>query len=137
MRPLALLAVVFIAGCGAGDPHGRRPVAGTVTFGGAPLDKGTVQFLPTDPANGFRASALIQDGRFQIPREQGLPPGSYKVAVTSPAPGKGPAIEPTDAPGMKMPPLGTERIPAGYNTATKLTATVTADGPNEFEFTIP
>jgi hypothetical protein len=134
---VVLIAVLFVAGCGRKDPYDRQPLTGTVTFQGQPLDKGTIQFLPQDPARAFSAGALIQDGRFQVSREQGLPPGTYRVAITSPAPSKGPAVEPAGAPGLKMPPLGTERIPAAFNTATTLTAEVTADGNNAFEFVIP
>src|SRR5688572_27305752 len=121
MRKVLVLLCAFVVGCGANDRHGRRSLAGKVTFRGEPLDQGTIQFLPSDPANGFTAGALISDGKFQVPREQGLPPGVYRVVLASPAPSGGAPIKPAGAPGMSFPPLGKERIPAAYNTATKLT----------------
>src|SRR3954471_10783533 len=40
-------AVMALGGCG-GDPLGRHAISGTVTFNGAPLEKGNVSFTPTE-----------------------------------------------------------------------------------------
>jgi hypothetical protein len=129
-------AAVAAAGCGAAqDPHGRQPVSGTVTFQGTPLDAGTIEFLPPDPGKGLSARTLIRAGKYQVPREQGLPPGTYRVLITSPVGDE--KAEPVGPPGMKMPPLGSERIPARYNTQSKETVEVRAGEENTFDFTIP
>jgi hypothetical protein len=134
MVGLAVLLVVA-AGCGGPkDPHGRLPLSGTVTFQEQPLDAGTIEFLPLDPNNRFSARTMIAAGKFQVPREQGLPPGTYRVLITSPTQNE--SAEPVGPPGFKMPPLATERIPAQYNKDSKKTVEVKADVENSFDFDI-
>jgi len=136
----SLLTIAFtllLCGCGPGrDPHGRQAISGSVTFQGKPLAPGTIQFLPAN-ANESGAGALIREGRYQIPREQGLSPGTYSVAITSPEENTtDPPISPPGHPGVKMPPPGKERIPARFNRDTKLSITVTDSGPNTFDFNL-
>lgn len=124
------LLLAAVLGCG-GDPHGRLPLEGAVKFKGQPLEKGTIEFLATDAGNPLSARTLISDGKYSIAREQGLPPGVYKVLISSPEAGKGEPIGP-----LKMPPPGVERIPVKYNRDSKETVTVSSSSPNRFEFVI-
>jgi hypothetical protein len=134
-KTLVWLALLVALGCGeAKDPHGRLPLSGTVTFQGKPLDAGTIEFLPPNPGQGLSARALIRDGKYRVPREQGVPPGTYRVLITSPAPADGAA--PEGPPGVKLPPPGRERIPPEYNRDSRQTAEVKEGGPNTFDFTI-
>jgi hypothetical protein len=73
-------------------------------------------------------------GQYEIPREQGLVPGKYRVRITAGTPT--PPIAPGELPG---PSGGTskERIPAKYNVRSDIEATVTAAGPNTFNYEIP
>jgi len=129
------LVLVVCLGCGAGkDPHGREPLDGTVTFQGKPLNTGTIEFLPPEPGKGAGTRALIQDGKYQIPAEQGLTPGTYRVLISSAESNS--SAEPVGPPGMKMPPLGKERIPAKYNRDSRETVEVKAASPNTFNFAI-
>lgn len=107
------------------------PLEGSVRFKGQPLEKGTIDFLPTEAGNALSARTLIDGGKFSVVREQGLPPGVYKVLISSPEAGKGPPLG-----ELKMPPPGVERIPAKYNRDSKETVTVSASSPNRFEFII-
>jgi len=134
---IASLVLVLSAafGCGGKDPHGRQALSGTVTFQGQPLDQGIIEFLPSDPGSGFRARAMIRDGKYELPREQGLPAGTYRVLITSAEPDENEA--PAGPPGLEMPPLGRERIPAEYNRDSRTTIEVQADGNNKFDFTVP
>jgi hypothetical protein len=135
-RQLVWLVCVFVlAGCGEGkDPHGRLPLRGSVTFRGQPLDAGTIEFLPTTPGQSFSARSLIRAGQYKIPREQGLPPGSYRVLISSPVADE--KAEPVGPPGMKLPPLGRDRIPPRYNRDSRETVEVQAGGDTRFDFTI-
>jgi len=130
---LLTFLLAALSGCGKTDPYGRLSLSGTVTFRGQPLDKGVIDFLPPDP-QGNGARAMIQDGKYRIPREQGLPPGTYRVLIASPEANT--TDPPAGPPGMKMPPLGKERIPARYNRDSQETVEVRLDADNRFDFTI-
>jgi hypothetical protein len=135
LRKVVLLATLAaVAGCAGKDPYGREGLAGVVTFRGRPLEAGIVEFLPPDPNQGISARALIHDGKFAIPQVQGVPPGTYRVLITSPEPNT--KDEPVGPPGMKMPPLGQERIPAKFNRDSQLTVEVRANDANTFDFKI-
>lgn len=124
--PLVFLCATLAAGCGQTGP--RRPVSGTVTFEGTPVKIGRIQFFD---ANGAAGGALIRDGAFHVPAEQGLLPGTYRVwiSVTAPAPE-------LQEPGTSSPPTR-ELVPEQYNAKTTLAVDVTAQGPNRFSFEIP
>ena len=66
------------------DDLPREPVAGKVTMDGQPLLEGVIQFYPKEnaTASSVGANAEIKDGAFSIAREDGLVPGSYKVAIS-------------------------------------------------------
>ncbi len=74
---LAALAAGLLAGCGSPEPRGE--VAGKVTFKGAAVTEGTVNFKRP----GHAAEAKIgPDGRYTITERGGLPAGDYVVTVT-------------------------------------------------------
>lgn len=132
---LASVVLVVTLGCGGrNDPHGRLAVAGTVALRGTLVEVGTIEFLPTGPGMTLSTRTLIRNGKFQVASEQGIPPGTYRVLITSPEANDTEA--PVGPPGHKMPPLGKERIPAAYNRDSKLTVEVTAEGDNTFHFAL-
>jgi hypothetical protein len=129
----SLLACVLVAGGGCGKGTDRLKVSGTVTYKGRPLDQGRIEFEPTFTGpTAFASGAPIADGAFTIPAGGGLAPGTYRVRIYSSdrVSPKGPVL-----PGSEGPPPK-ERLAAKYNTETKLTAEVTAAGPNTFAFTV-
>jgi hypothetical protein len=134
--PFTLLFVVVGAGCG-GNTEGRQPVSGTITLKGVPLDEGLIEFVPQEGEKvGTRGGAAIKNGKYSIPRDQGLLPGTYRVVISAadkPLPDQGAGVPP--GPTRSAP--GKNRIPAEYNRATKQVVTVTRGGPNRFNFTIP
>jgi hypothetical protein len=137
MRRIGARVVVLIsslglvAGCG-GDPLGRQAVSGTIEFKGQPLDQGRIHFAPTEKGP-TESGATIENGRYEIPRDSGLVPGTYKVTVWS-YDQKGPKVQADDMPGDPGNTQFKERIPAKFNTKTTLTAEVKKDGPNVFDF---
>ena len=111
------VALCFTAGCGQGNPLGRRAVYGAVTYQGKPVDYGAIQFHPEDPMHGVATGAQISDGKYRIKESDGLPPGSYQVMISSPDRSK---VEKVEAlPGDERS-LAVERIPAKYNLKTTL-----------------
>ncbi len=128
-----LVAVALLAGCESkNDPYGRRPVSGTITFQGELLESGVIDFLPTGDGHGAGARAMIQVGKYAVPREQGLLPGQYRVVIVSPE--ENTTDPPVGPPGMQLPPPGIERIPAEYNIKSHVIVEVTAREDNQFDF---
>src|SRR5256885_12554328 len=75
LASLSLVGLGFLAGC-SGNPLGRQAISGSVKVDGVPLEKGTISFQPLE--NGQTSSgAVIAGGNYSIPRDKGLPPGSY------------------------------------------------------------
>ena len=70
------------AGCSGDSPTDnlpRQPIAGLVLVDGRPLRKGSILFFPAHhPVWGATVSggSMINDGRFSIPWDKGLVPGT-------------------------------------------------------------
>jgi hypothetical protein len=132
---LAATFLVVAAGCAGKDPFGRLPVSGTVTFNGAPLESGSVQFVAGDPGPGpgVRAAAAVVNGRYSIPQEQGLRPGEYRVVISSGDPARMIAA----GKGRYRDTVAEERVPPQYNIQTTLRAEVRDGAANTFNYEIP
>jgi hypothetical protein len=129
---VALLVAGHLVACsGCGAEGKRRALGGSVTFQGQPLDQGSITFLTTVDPPGPVCGALIRAGRYEIPASQGLEPGTYRVAISSPVPGgtRSPAEVAAGASARAR-----ERIPPKYNSPSTLTVEITAGGTNRFDF---
>jgi hypothetical protein len=138
-RGLALMLGLIMLppmGCSAPveDNLPREAISGTVMLDGQPLPKGTIQFRPASQ-EATAAGGMIDDGRFAIPRSEGLVPGKYKVQIDSRedagAPLAGGELPGAPVVSKKKP---AALIPARFNTMTELTAEVRSGGPNDFTF---
>ena len=83
-------AMVVVVGCGDdGSGLGRRyKVTGKVTYKGAPVPHGTVNFIPTKPPppEGRAATGEIKDGNYSLSttgNNDGALPGDYNVAIVA------------------------------------------------------
>lgn len=125
---LAVCCVAFV-GCQKSD--GLTAVKGTVTFDGAPVEKGTINFAPKG-GPGTATGAPIVDGKY----EARVSPG--KMAVTIYAQKVVPIENPTQEQIERGITETTEDIiPAKYNRASTLEADI-AEGqkdPVDFELT--
>ena len=124
------LSLVVLVGCGAGL-GGRQPVSGTVTFQGAPLARGTIEFSPLEKSEATVEGGEIRDGKYSLPAQKGLMPGKYRVRISAAEGQQAPAAD--EAPGAPKP-AAKELIPPQYNVNTQLNAEVTKKGPNNFPF---
>lgn len=130
--PVWILAL-GLSGCGgSSDNLPREPVSGSVSFGGQPLAKGSIVFAPTSDKIPTTVTAGIVDGRYSVPRYEGLVPGSYKIAISS-------LNEVANAKSVrglpgKIAPPAKNIIPSQYNTASTLTKEVKAGETNTFDF---
>lgn len=129
---LLTLVSLILVGCNASNQ--KQAVSGTITFQGKPLDQGLIQFAPSSPEIPTASGANIQNGKYQIPQDKGLLPGTYDVRIS--APEKGTVAKEAAMPGESGPPAK-ERIPTKYNANTTLKFEVKAGQPNTFDVTIP
>ena len=122
---LLLLAALPVAGCTRGN--GRQTVSGTVALDGKPLDSGSINFRPVGGTAGNGSGGTIKDGEFKIAAAKGLSAGKYSVTVR--------AVRPTGR-TIHDPQMGNvpQLAPVRFREGAALEATVSAGGPNQFEF---
>jgi len=129
---VAFASLVGAAGCGEGNPLGRRPIFGKVTYKTQPVDYGSIQFMPVDLQHGVNSGAMIGDGKYRLTEAQGLPPGDYKVMISAPDRSQETKVE--ELPGDARS-FAAERIPKKYNLNTTLQITVSKGrGSQEVNF---
>lgn len=134
----ASLLLFLNAGCGGSEGPQRIAVAGTVTLDGTPMSFGLIRFNPKDDISGPGAMAQIVGGEFMFNTENGPVVGNHRIE-----------IEATDFQSFEiddetafalqmqttgMSPLANNPVPAIYNTASTLTATVTESDDQKFPF---
>jgi hypothetical protein len=123
-----------MAAVGCQKSSDRLPVTGTVTLDGTPLSEGSIRFSSTS-GSLVASGAMIRDGQYEIAAEKGLPPGTYRLEITSPDNNAKPIVYragPGDPGTLTQP----ERIPTEYNIESNKSVEVTADGDNHFAFDI-
>jgi hypothetical protein len=130
----SVIGIVLMSGCGPRSD--RLEVTGNVKLDGAPLDQGSIRFTSTGTEKLSASGATIANGEFHLPQEKGLPPGAYLVDISSPDTSAPLAVQKSPPGEPALPPTARERIPAEYNSDSKHTIDVTADGDNHFEFDI-
>lgn len=145
------LGLAGIQGCsggggGGGDPNGKV-VTGTVTYNGSPVEGANVTFMS---ANASAFGLTDAAGKYQLTTATGekVSLGDYQVSIVkkesaagADAGGDEPFNEETYVPpdpDAPPPPEPKDLLPARYADATtsELSATVTADGENNFDFTL-
>jgi hypothetical protein len=130
-------ALVVAIGCsGSSDNLPREAVSGTVTLDGQPLASGSISFNP--PANAGEGmtggGSQIQNGKFSIPRDMGLVPGNYNVAIY--ASNKAEQTRPAQVGAGNPKNRAKDLIPAKYNTNTELKYEIKKGGGNDLTFTL-
>ncbi|MEM9703352.1 MAG: hypothetical protein AAF907_13000 [Planctomycetota bacterium] len=86
---LIAAAVPLLAGCGSDDL--LRP-EGTASIAGAPVDAGSLVFVPAGGHSSPTGSCAIEAGEFVMGPETGIKPGEFRVTLRMPVgPRKGPA----------------------------------------------
>src|SRR5262245_24029145 len=76
MRIALLLLLSLCIGC---NSDSLATLAGSVTFNGTPLKKGTLTLEPLSPG-GTTAGTTIVDGQFKV---ASLKPGKYRVNISA------------------------------------------------------
>jgi len=131
-----LVAWWGISVLGCGNPDGRYPVSGDVTLHGQPLASGAIVFESTD--GGSRGGTTIEGGKFSLPADQGLMPGSYVVRVSAvQSQSAAPADAPPGPEAAAIERTNKDVVPDDFNSKSKLTHEVGPDKPTELNIAIP
>jgi hypothetical protein len=133
---LGMAASALVTGCGGTeDGLPRQRVGGTVKWKGESLKQGRIQFQPVG-TGGTAGGAGIVDGRYAIPQAEGLVPGKYQVLIYGATDAAQPSPAQPALPGDTPPPTKAVKdpIPVKYNAKSQLTAEVTKDGSNQFDY---
>lgn len=137
---VGLIVTTLIVGCGGNSEELlRSPVSGKVTLDGQPLPEGVIRFVPVAPTKGPKVSVTIQQGEFVSDDEHGPVVGEHRVEIQSTDDGgyafdDEQALERLQQSGTLQ--IDVVRIPPVYNKNSTLSASVSADEPNEFVFNL-
>jgi hypothetical protein len=128
---LALLSLFVLAGCGAeAAGPARAAVSGTVTFGGEPVEDGTITFIPTGSTQGPSAAEKIVGGKYEFKASQGVVVGRNRVEIRGlRKTGKQVETGPPAPPGTKVD-VVESYIPKQFNEQSELVKEIAA-GKNE------
>ena len=128
---------VSVFGCGGSevDERGQRvSVTGEVKLDGQPLSNARIVFISDAGAGAVKASALIENGTYSIDGAHGPLPGNAKVEI-HPELMELASLEAAKG-GDRYKRVDTRsiNIPARYNSRSELTAQLSEDGDNAFNF---
>jgi hypothetical protein len=130
---LVVSAICLLALIGCSRSSGRQGIEGVVTLDGKPLETGSITFVPQPGTKGPTAGGTISQGRFAVSPAGGTFAGTFRVEITAARktgrkvadPRLGEMIDETE-----------QAIPVEYNRDSHLTAEVTEQGSNRFEFAL-
>ena len=125
MLPLSFCALLAL-GCGPSGPK-TYTASGAVTFDGQPVESGEIIFRAAD---GAAASweGKIEGGKYSLQ----VTAGAKRVEITARRQTASPAAADSGEPAIQF----ESYIPEQYNEKSTLTAEVSADGDNVFDFNL-
>ncbi len=136
---IVIAATLSLQGCGGRtkDEPLRAAATGEVLLNEMPLEHGVIRFIPQESTKGPQTSVPITFGRFEISKYLGPVVGSHRIEIDSTDDGgfamdDETALQRLKESGVKE--IKRVKVPAAYNSQSKLTGTITRDGPNEFQF---
>jgi hypothetical protein len=123
------LSIIVLIALAAGCNSGPRLLGfhGEVSYQGKPIEKGTIEFIPTDNTRGPSVGGPITNGRYDVLAARGAREGgTYQVRITAlkKTGKKIPNIIDPKGPPME---LEDNFIPLKYNRASSLKVTVTPE----------
>jgi hypothetical protein len=129
-----LAIVAILAGCNQAPPAVKRAkVEGKVTVNGQPVGTGFIRFMALDP-NGMNSAAMIKEGHYSVPAEQGPTKGKYRVEFNVPSAHKK-MVPNDDAPGQFRE-EAPETLPAKYNTQSTMVQEIDVGKPQALDFAL-
>lgn len=128
------IAVLVLAGCGHGLTGERQPVSGTVTLDGKPLPYGLIEFSQ-DADRGQLQTAVVTDGKFNLPASAGLPVGHYTVCLHPYVP-EADVLDTVSEKERLAISAASDLIPQNYRRRGSLEAVVEAGGKSDLAFAL-
>ncbi|WZO97472.1 hypothetical protein EP7_004506 [Isosphaeraceae bacterium EP7] len=131
---VGIFALHCLSGCDVpADVLARVAVSGRLTLDGAPVENGTITFLPSGAESAV--GGLIKAGEYSIAQAEGPVAGSYRVEIRS-SKKTGRRVADVDGePGATVEEFVND-IPTRYNNRSKLTAVIKPGESNQFDFTL-
>lgn len=128
--------LAFASGC-SNEP-GRGAIAGKVTLDGKPLARGTIRFLPAGDTHGPMAATEIVAGSYALEEFAGPVIGKHRVEILADESDQLPndIMDPAEYQKHGAFPRPRQPIPARYNTASTLTATIVNNETNSADFAL-
>ena len=127
-----LLVVLSVTlGCSSGDGLERAQVRGEVKVDGVPLEQGSINFFPAGTAEGPSAGGVIDQGKYDLPRERGPVVGPNRVEIRG-VKKTGRMVPNAMGPGTMREEL-VEALPSDVNTDSTLVRDI-AQGSNIIDF---
>ncbi len=115
----------------------RAAASGVVKIDGRPLTKGIVRFVPIEGTAGPKTGIEVSAGMFSADAVHGPVVGKHRIEIES-TEIAGVALDDEEAMLRLVqqggPPDTAMVVPDKYGVRSKLTETVTAEGPNDFLF---
>lgn len=123
-----------LCGCSPRDSLNRKAISGSITVDGKPVPNGSIGFEPL-VSGGVGSGAVITDGKYSIAKQDGLPPGKYRVRITGDD-GQNFGVSEGKMPGDEIMPPRKSLVPESWNAKSKHEIDVTDTGPFVFDFQI-
>lgn len=132
----ALVCVGFSCSDSSNSSVERVKVSGTVLYNGDPLSSAKILFISETPEGLIKSSGIIRHGIYQIPASGGPPVGKARVEIVPRTPEfeELTQIKAEIKSGKMLSNPLDLNIPNIYNKNSQLTAMVSRDGQNSFEF---
>lgn len=134
---LLTLCLLNLNGCSRekGDPRGERvSVNGIVYSNGEPLPSARILFISDTPGGKVKSAGIVRLGIYQIPETGGPVIGKARVEIYPTLPEMEEFAARQKNKGKRSKSPYEIKIPAAYNKRSELTAMVTNDGENSFDF---
>jgi len=120
VRVLFGCLVLTVSGCGSSSD--LLGIQGKVALDGQPVEMGVVSFIPTSGEAGAVGTA-ITNGSYELSKERGLRPGSYRVEIRWPKPTGRQTVDPDT---KETVPVTVDAVPAKFNATSELTVEISS-----------
>jgi hypothetical protein len=132
LSSLAFCILCFLGCADSGPP--RAEVSGTVLLDGRPIEEGSIHFIPVQGTRGPGAGEIIRDGKYHIPRKEGVTVGTNRVELRAFKNAGTKIQDPTAPPGVRTE-ARVQAFPPEFNDRSTVVKEIRA-GSNTIDFDV-